>query len=124
MKDKPEKTLPKDLSDNLKGIPTVDEVVDTDDDLMAEDDLNIPILTDIAAEILAEEEAAKSGTEAADNHQALIQALLEHGSSKAQMARIIDDLVAEHLPRLEQQLRIRLHDYLTLLKAAGDDRER
>ena len=123
MKDKPEKTLPKDFGDVLKDIPTVDEVVDVDEDLMAEDDLNIPILTDIAAETLKKEEAAKSTTEAADNHQALVQALLEHGASRTQMQRIIDDLVAEHMPRLEQQLRVRLHTYLASLKAAGNDRD-
>jgi len=133
-----------DKRDKLHDIPTVDDAFATEEDLMDDADLSIPILTDIAGET-PEADAAASATatetapaislfelaggdaaETAPGHddpsppteQALLfPDLPPPCSPQAEMLeRMVDDLVAAYLPRLKHELRARLYDYLGSLQ--------
>lgn len=100
------------------GIPTVDDLVALPEDQLDADDLDIPILTEL--------HGAENGSENGDKEQEspsrqppLFQDLPLPGSHEVEkIEAIVEDLVAEFLPRLEHELRIRLYDYVSGLVAA------
>ncbi len=96
------------------GIPTVDDLVALPEDQLDADDLDIPILTELhGAENIDEQERSPS------RQAPLFQDLPLPGSHEVEeIEAIVEDLVAEFLPRLEHELRIRLYDYISGLAAA------
>ncbi len=102
------------------GIPTVDDLVALPEDQLDADDLDIPILTEFhGAEDSDEEQKSPC------QQPPLFQDLPPPGSHEVDnIEAIVEDLVAEFLPRLEHELRIRLYDYISGLAAPrGHDQD-
>ncbi len=96
------------------GIPTVDDLVALPEDQLDADDLDIPILTELHGAENGDEEH-----ESPSQQPPLFQDLPLPGSHEVEkIEAIVEDLVAEFLPRLEHELRIRLYDYVSGLAAA------
>lgn len=92
-------------------IPTLDEPIGYDGIMMSDLDLalDIPILTDELVEVTCSDSQDSNITAVNEPHIDLDKMNAETALSAIELERVLDELIAEQLPKLELKLREKLH---------------